>query len=451
MRKKNSRRWISGAITLAMVALFAVVPTAPSGASHASTVSGIFESNDGNLDVDHTGQTPAAVDWNSFTDAATATAWNFEQFGDAVGNPDSIFGGGTKQDHPCPATTSGSLGGGGSKFDLERIYLSHKEIGGEDFLFLAWVRVPQNSITASAHVAFEFNTSDVDCSTTNNLKQRTAGDTLFVYDFEGGDAAPTIKVLRWLESGVAPLAATCEVASARPCWGDMKSLATSGADARVNTESVGPVDDDVAEDGAETLGLVEFGEAGISLADAGITDPCDISGFVTGVSRSSGNSGTAQMKDLVGPGEFILPQCVATTSIQSNITLRDSATIVGFVTGGDNGTSGDGVGDLTFDLYGPEDTDCDGFLDGDGTTVIPPRFTETIADVATANASTTGGYQVPADDPLATEDYTSTPPVFQVNEGIYNWVVSYTGNDLNFASSSGCGSESADVEYDFTA
>jgi hypothetical protein len=451
MSKKNSRRWIGGAITLAMVALFAVVPTAPSGANHAGTVSGIFESSDGNLDVEHASETPAAVDWNSFTNAATATAWNFEQVGDAVGNPDSIFGGGTKQDHPCPATTSGSLGGGGSKFDLERIYLSHKEIDGADYLFLAWVRVPQNSITASAHVAFEFNTSEDDCSTTNPLKQRTAGDTLFVYDFEGGDAAPTIKVLRWLESGVAPLAATCEVANARPCWGDMKSLATSGADARVNTASIGSVYDGVAASGAESLGVVEFGEAGIDLADAGITDPCDISGFVTGVSRSSGNSGTAQMKDLVGPDDFTLPQCVATTSIQSNITLRDSATIVGFVTGGDNGTSSDGIGDLTFDLYGPEDADCDGVLDDDGTTVIPPRFTETIADVATGTTSTTGGYQVPADDPLATEDLTSTPPVFQVNEGDYNWVVTYTGNDLNLGSSSGCGSETANVDYNFTA
>ncbi len=435
MSTKPTRRRIRIAVTVATVAIVATIPTAPAGADHATSVSGVFESNDGNLAVDHTGST--AVDWNSFTDATTATAWNFEQFGDQTGNPDSIFGGGVKQDRACPAIGTGSLGGGGSKFDLKRIYLSHKEIGGEDYLFLAWVRVPQSSTTASAHVAFEFNTSDVDCSSTNTLKQRSAGDTLFVYDFEGGDAAPTIKVLRWLVSGVAPLAATCEVASARPCWGDMKNLATSGADAKVNTASVGAVLDQIANPD-ETLGVVEFGEAGINLADAGITDACDISGFVTGVSRSSGNSGTAQMKDRVGPGDFTLPQCVATTSIQSNITLRDSATIVAFAPGGDNGTAGDGIGDVTFTLYGPEDADCDGFL-ADGTTAAPVRYTETVADITTGSVSTTGGYTVPADD-LGT-----------VNEGLYNWVVSYSGNDLNLGSSSACGSESADVQYSFSA
>src|SRR5688500_8018251 len=85
MNRKFARRGIAVAVTLALVGIYAIIPTAPSGANHATSVSGVFESNDGNLAVDHTGQTPAAIDWNSFTNAATATAWNFEQFGDQTG------------------------------------------------------------------------------------------------------------------------------------------------------------------------------------------------------------------------------------------------------------------------------------------------------------------------------------------------------------------------------
>ncbi|HEY3015521.1 MAG TPA: prealbumin-like fold domain-containing protein, partial [Nocardioides sp.] len=60
-----------------------------------------------------------------------------------------------------------------------------------------------------------------------------------------------------------------------------------------------------------TLGLNEFGEAGINLTDAGVFSPnvCTAFGKTYAVSRSSGNSGTAQMKDLVGPGNIDIRNC----------------------------------------------------------------------------------------------------------------------------------------------
>src|SRR5262249_1947093 len=139
----------------------------------------------------------------------------------------------------------------------------------------------------------------------DGLVQRTAGDMLIVYDFEGGATdTPTITLRRWVTSGA------CEVGSSTaPCWGPATNLTALGfAEAKVNTtatalDQVGPSD--------ETLGINEFGEAGINLTDAGVFLPgvCTAFGKVSAVSRSSGNSGTAQMKDLVGPGSINITNC----------------------------------------------------------------------------------------------------------------------------------------------
>jgi hypothetical protein len=127
---------------------------------------------------------------------------------------------------------------------------------------------------------------------------------LIVYDFEGGSADPSIKLLRWLTSG------TCEVGSnVPPCWGNSQNLTDLGfAQAAVNVtatalDEIGPT--------TETLGLSEFGEAGIDLTAAGVfsAEECLAFGKTFAVSRSSGNSAQAQMKDLVGPGDINIANC----------------------------------------------------------------------------------------------------------------------------------------------
>jgi hypothetical protein len=108
-------------------------------------------------------------------------------------------------------------------------------------------------------------------------------------------------------------------------------------------------------------------------------------------------------------------QPLATTAITTLVSLRDSATIVGY------DTTGDGTGDVTFSLYGPADATCTG----------TPVFTETVPDIGdSATVATTSGYEVPASA-----------------EGVYKWVVTYSGDNRNAASSSACGSEAADVQY----
>lgn len=302
----REQRWI---ILVAIVTAMTLAAASLALANHATSVSGIFESGDGNLVVNHTDPgslDPVPVDWNSFTNTSLREPWNFTSFTDATGNPDDIYNGGIKQDDDCPGVKSGSLGGGNSKFDVSRIYLAQKNIDGDEFLFLSWIRVPQNSTTASSHIAYEFNKGLNGPCANSNLLKRTEGDMLIVYDFEGGTANPSLKLLRWVTSGA------CEVASnSAPCWGDVTSLNSPGvSDAKVNTTMVGSVLDELTNPD-QTLGVVEFGEAGINLTAAEVfsAEDCEEFGSVTAVSRSSGNSGTAQMKDKVGPIDFEIGNC----------------------------------------------------------------------------------------------------------------------------------------------
>jgi hypothetical protein len=284
-----------------------------------------FEDDDGNLIVNST------FDWNGFspvtwsphpattptrvTDDKTVNGFKFKGIEDSPATTsDTAFNGGVKQDNDCAGVGTGKAP---NKDDLKRIYLASKTgADGHTYLELAWVRIPQNTTSPSAHIGFEFNQGSTNCPTgSDGLVRRTAGDMLIVYDFEGGASdSPTLTLRRWITSGA------CEVASnSPPCWGPATNLTASGiAEGRVNTSV--PVLDTLAPPVLssttgtsvnETLGVNEFGEAGIDLTDAGVfpAGRCVTFGKAYGVSRSSGNSDTAQMKDLVGPADFRISNC----------------------------------------------------------------------------------------------------------------------------------------------
>jgi hypothetical protein len=279
-----------------------------------------FEGNDGNLVHN------SATDWNDFepatwtgtapnrTSSATIAGWDFDGLEDAQATTsDNGFAGGTKQDATCPTVISAKAP---NKDDLKRAYFASKTAAnGDIFLELAWVRITQNTTSPSAHVAFEFNQSQTLCSpNTGWLVTRTAGNMLIVYDFEGGATdTPTLNLSRWITSG-----GPCEVTSnSPPCWSDAQPLGAAVAEARVNTSVVGSVSDAIHPTAppAQTLGVNEFGEAGINLTDAGVftADQCTSFGKAYAVSRTSGSSSTAQMKDLVGPGNVDINNCGGVT------------------------------------------------------------------------------------------------------------------------------------------
>jgi hypothetical protein len=230
---------------------------------------------------------------------------------DQVSTSDTAFAGGTKQDDACATVNTGKAP---NKDDLKRIYIATATVGGKKYLALAWARIPQNTTSSSAHVAFEFNQSSTLCGGNSNglVTRSTAngGDMLIVYDFEGGSSPVILKLLRWQNTG------TCEstgksAATTGPCWVFDEELTGAGhGEAAVNT---GDATDTIAPSPPETLATQEFGEALIDLTGAGVfpANPttCLSFGKVFGVSRSSGNSAQAQMKDLVGPANINIANC----------------------------------------------------------------------------------------------------------------------------------------------
>ena len=328
MAKNRIRRWLP--IGAACTALALVVVASVAFAGPVGTASG-FEDDDGNL-VDDANAIP--TDWNDFSagnwtgvapnrvSSFVAEGWTFTGLEDAQATTsDSAFAGGTKQDNNCPTVGTGKAP---NKDDVKRVYLSTKTVSGNVYLNLAWVRIPQNTTSPSAHIGFEFNQGTIACAS-GGLVNRVAGDMLIVYDFEGGTTdIPTITLRRWITAGA------CEVGSSTaPCWGPAVNLTQLGfAEAKVNTtataqDTVGPT--------TETLGISEFGEAGINLTGAGVFQPgvCAAFGKAYAVSRSSGNSGTAQMKDLVGPANFTLANC-ATVIIRKQTSPDEDPNVTNF-------------------------------------------------------------------------------------------------------------------------
>lgn len=309
---------------------------------------------------------PSDLDWNSFNpgewtgtapyreaEDELASGWLFKGIeDDEESNNDTAFAGGTKQDAFCPRVKGAKAP---NKDDIKRVYLSTNTINDEVFLNLGWVRIPQNTTSASAHVAFEFNKSKEACGDdSGDLVERTDGDMLIVYDFEGGSAAPVIKLSRWTTDGND----SCDISNnSPPCWGTSVVLTDDPevAEAAVNfgtnvTDAIGP------DDNGEVLADQEFGEAGINLSKAGVftEGSCEGFGSVYAVSRSSGNSGNAQMKDLVGPAPFELNNC-GTIVVKKSTTGGDGTfgyAFTGLDLSSDN-TGGNGIGNLTknsFDL-----------------------------------------------------------------------------------------------------
>lgn len=321
-------------VAAATLGLVGVIAPFAQAIGSVGTAAG-FEDDDANLTAATT------TDWNSFQGITwTGTAptrqagvevidgWSVKGLEDwQASTTDSGFSGGVKQDDVCPALTTAKAD---NKADLKRAYIAAKTVDGHTYLMLAWARIPQNTTSASAHVAFEFTKGSVPCGgNSGTLVQRTAGDLLVVYDFEGGGGDPVIHLSRWITTNTATTSGQCDIGSHNaPCWNTAVTLTAGQAEAKVNVDTA--VLDTLAPPtgvAGETLGLSEFGEAGIDLTNAGVfpANTCQSFGSVYAVSRTSGNSGTAQMKDLVGPGAFALSNCTSTTV--TTPTLADGSAI----------------------------------------------------------------------------------------------------------------------------
>jgi hypothetical protein len=409
-RRNPMKMWPSKGlfVLLALGALLLAIGGAASAGPIGNAAG--FEDDDGNLVVNST------FDWNGFSPVAwtgsapyqsaskTTSGWVFNGLTDAQKlSTDTGFAGGTKQDDDCAPVIGTSAP---NKDDLKRIYIAHKTVNGHIYLMLAWVRIPLNTTSSSLHIGFEFNQGTTPCgAASDGLVKRTPGDMLIVYDFAGGTGSPVLTVRRWVTSGA------CEVSNdSAPCWGVAQTITAACppsqaicAEAKVNTTATAL--DSVAPS-SETLGLNEFGEAGIDLTGANnfTANQCTNFGQSEGVSRSSGNSGTAAMEDLVGPGKVTIsncPQPKMTTSAScapptgcpitaGGVALTDTATL------SDGPSTGDGT--LTFHLYSN----------------------------ATCTTEVTGSPVTRTVDFATSTSYTS-PAITVASAGTYRWRVEYSG------------------------
>jgi hypothetical protein len=359
-----------------------------------------FEGDDGNLNVDST------FDWNGFyadngatppvrtsptwtgtapnrIGSATASGWKFTGIEDAQNSgTDNVFDGGVKQDNECAGVGAGPKPP--NKDDLKRIYITNKTgADGHVYLGLAWARIPQNTTSSSAHVGFEFNQNDPDVvanrcvsTQTNGLVKRSfanGGDFLIVYDFEGGDSPVVLKLLRWKNTG------TCEqtgkTATAAGCW--VLDPTFTDWEAKVNTTTV---EDKIAPAGTENLQTQEFGEAIVDLTPAVFPEtPTDCLSFGRsfGVSRSSGNSGQAAMKDIVGPADTNIANCATVIIHKVTSPATDTTTSFSFTK---NFATDDAVQVNTFSLTGgscsPATTSCTKTYSGNVFPKVDARVTE---------------------------------------------------------------------------
>lgn len=313
-RKGRNSRWT---IVVLAVAIAVIVPFAvPSFAVLAGST---FEGNDGNLTRNTTGN----IDWCSLTAAQLAalaapntnkcpTANEAPNLAKGIDTPsgsatDNAFSNGTKQDDINPTIGTGGIPP--SKDDLSRFYIAYESIPisgvANTFVYLAWERNSPNG--ASAHEGFEFNKlrCPPDCSDNGVTPDRSVGDLLIVYDFEGGDDAPTISTRRWVTSA----GATCEVSqNSPPCWGTKTTLGANQAEALTNAASV---IDPINPNAPRTQIANAFGEAAVNLTAANVLDPSNCEGFGSAmvVSRSSGNSANSTMKDFIAPVPITINNC----------------------------------------------------------------------------------------------------------------------------------------------
>ena len=272
------------AIFLPLVALLTVVFVGPVSANTVIVPGSAsnFESGDGNMTLDTTGDT----DWNCFvgttgfqagtpaagckvTTGATQTA------ADATG--ETKLTSGTKFDDPCVTFTTSNTP---PKDDFTNIAeYSDVSSTGDTYLYAAAIRATANG-NASGNV--EFNQATNGC--------RTAGDKLLAYDFLNGGTSLSFTVLTWITSGA------CDVGSASaPCWSP--GVAVTGAifNGESNQAAIAASDNGI---NGQALAINQFLEFG-----ADLTKTLGLSGctsFPQNVfeSRSSGSSFTSNPEDV---------------------------------------------------------------------------------------------------------------------------------------------------------
>lgn len=275
-------------VAVASAATLVLAGMVPAGAILTGST---FEGSDGNLTVDHAGDT----DWYNAPNRVTG-------LDQPSGSSDNAFGQGTKEDNSAVTVVNGSIPP--NKNDLTRFYIASEFASGSNYVYLGWERAVN---IGSANLDFELNqnaTTGFTGTTTGPVTlNRTPGDILITYDF-GGSGTPSLGLLKWITSANGTVA-DCFSANALPCWGKRVDLSAAGfAEGAVNGSTV----TDPIANTSLTTGL--FGEAAVNLTAAGVfpAGTCTAFGSTFLKSRSS-TSFTAEIKDFIAPQPISISNC----------------------------------------------------------------------------------------------------------------------------------------------
>ena len=256
------------ALAVTAFAAFLVV-----GAS-ANLAGSKFEGNDGNLVVN----TPGNIDWSGSGSGAMPNLSVGQDL--PTGTTDNAFGQGAKENDVNTNVVLGSIPN--SKADLARFAVSNENIGGSEYLYLAWTRENQSG---TVNFDFEINAAAQPDLTTQGPKtlNRTVNDLLINYAFLGGAQNPTLTRYIWNGSD----------------WGTGQAISSSCSEGQNNSATVV---DNLGGLAPVNRPPAQFGEAAINLACAGIIPNGSCKTFSSAYVKSrSSTSFTSEIKDFIAP------------------------------------------------------------------------------------------------------------------------------------------------------
>jgi hypothetical protein len=254
-----------------------------SGVASANLPGSTFESNDGNMVVDHAGNT----DWVNAPNLVVGT--------DLPSGPtDNSFGRGTQENDVNVTVVTGSIPN--SKADLGRFGVANEQLAsnGHQMLYLAWTR---NNLSGTTNFDFEINKLKQPDLTTAGAKtlNRSVGDLLISFDFQGGAQHPTLTSHVW--NGTV--------------WGPGVVLGSTVSEGAVNAVTI---PEQLGTQPGPNLIATEFGEAGIDLTAAGLVPPPGTAGSCLGfasafVKSRASDSFSSEIKDFIAPVGINLKTC----------------------------------------------------------------------------------------------------------------------------------------------
>jgi len=273
------RRYLFAALAATALATLFVV-----GAS-ANLAGSTFESNDANLVVNGGA---GAHDWDNAPNLSVGQDL-------PTGTTDNSFGQGAKENDVNTNVVTGSIPN--SKADLARFAVSNENIGGSEYLYLAWSRENQSG---TVNFDFEINAAAQPDLTTAGAKvlNRTVNDLLINYAFQGGSNSPTLTKFTWNGSD----------------WGTGSVISSACSEGLTNSS---PVSENLGGLTAVNRPAQQFGEAGINLACAGVIPQGSCKSFSSAYVKSrSSTSFTSEIKDFIAPVQVKGNNCGKLTIIK---------------------------------------------------------------------------------------------------------------------------------------